>query len=69
MSSRGKIINDTSNRFGFALGYHCLFCSATNIFSDLNEDYIECLACHKRWTYQEFLEDLDFAIKEGEQQD
>src|SRR5687768_9557316 len=63
---KSRHTNDRFGGYGFALGYQCIFCSASNVFSDVNEDCIECLSCHKRWTYQEFLNDLDFAIKEGE---
>lgn len=70
IKSRHSIDNlDRLAGYGFVLGYRCIFCNADNIFSDINEDYISCFKCGKSWTYQQFLDDLDFAIKEGEQQD
>lgn len=55
--------------YGLTGEYQCFLCSSWNVISDRQVQNIQCLDCHKRWTYEEFIKDSDFIIKEGEQQD
>ena len=47
-----------------ALGYICFICNSSDVYSNVNEDRIQCNTCGKKWNYSEFLRDCEFAIGE-----